>query len=91
MALGQAKASAIPFTCRISQRDDLRLFAAAMGAARFQMHGDLLFGNCHLPTKNVMLAVAVVFSEGDGVKSGAAIAFPQLVLMVGEIILAYIR
>jgi hypothetical protein len=55
------------------------------------MHGDLLSRNCHLPNKNVMLAVAAIPSGGDGAKSRAVIAFPQLVLMVGEIILAYIR
>jgi hypothetical protein len=55
------------------------------------MHGDLLLRNCHLPNKDVMLAVAVVLSRGDGAKSRAVTAFPQLVLMVGEIILAYVR
>jgi len=38
-----------------------------------------------------MLAIAVVLPPGDDAKSRAVIAFPQLVLMVGEIILAYIR
>jgi hypothetical protein len=38
-----------------------------------------------------MLAVAVVLSPGDGAKSRAVTAFPQLVLMVGEIILGYVR
>jgi hypothetical protein len=38
-----------------------------------------------------MLAVAVVLSGGDGAKFRAAPTFPQLVLMVGEIILGYVR
>ncbi len=45
----KAETSAVAFIRRISQGDDLWVFAVTIGAARFHTHGDLPSRNCHLP------------------------------------------
>ena len=60
----KAEASAVAFTCRISQTDDLGVFAVTLGAARFRTHGDLPPEELPLPIRMSDAVLVVDLREG---------------------------